>query len=584
MTGAFPDHVSLLTRLLDRRHDIVENIERRVLNVQGKRASRDVPRGEIDRLFHGCFFDAPGLPSDLSRLHGHLAAAHIADGFEPVRLDASSDRLDPLDLVARAHRHWEQHRWPGRNGRIAYARRLYSVFILRQLEYLSLRIWDEGNDRAGDRLQDVQHLLDRLNGLASPDVFVRDARWLIQTAQGPLTRQVRPYFRIAEQISGSLADADRLEVHKAGAQLAGGHLRSQLRYRSGETGEPIDHPDVLSVTRNSNSMDTALLVGDLVPLLEAYRTACVGEHLDERLDLADAVLQGLSADPELLLTRLDLLTPCTMIEDLFICMGGDGRARYTPMGHAHLGLLERYGRLIGELAEPLKVDACRFDPSRRVYSPFGIAYGFCADILSGMAMESLMSLRSSGLGLEDLFDSGANQEDTRARADGWRTLPGRDAEREHFEHSIEWADQIFQRLMRALEARAEPHASNLLTGRLFVVPQPFSLESLPAGFLPAGVVRAEEHSVTSDLTRAFSSGATAFPRSQVLTDRNEGRFLASAESDGKWFGVSKVVLTVCTSQGKDALITGVPPAVVEILRLTCPGLVTVAQAPGGDPA
>ena len=75
------------------------------------------------------------------------------------------------------------------------------------------------------------------------------------------------------------------------------------------------------------------------------------------------------------------------------------------------------------------------------------------------------------------------------------------------------------------------------------------------------------------LPRALSTGATAFPRGRFVNDRNEGRFLASAESGGKWFGLSKVVLTLCTSQGKDALLTGVPPAVVDVLHLTCPGLV-----------
>jgi hypothetical protein len=58
-------------------------------------------------------------------------------------------------------------------------------------------------------------------------------------------------------------------------------------------------------------------------------------------------------------------------------------------------------------------------------------------------------------------------------------------------------------------------------------------------------------------------------------DRNEARFLASAETGGKWFGVSKIVLTVCTGQGHDALITDVPPPVVDVLRLTCPELLVV---------
>jgi hypothetical protein len=110
---------------------------------------------------------------------------------------------------------------------------------------------------------------------------------------------------------------------------------------------------------------------------------------------------------------------------------------------------------------------------------------------------------------------------------------------------------------------------------LFVVEESRTLESAPDGFPPSGSVPAQEHCVTSDLPRALSSDATAFPRSQILSDRNEGRFLASAETSGKWFGVSKIVLTACTSQGQDALITDVPPLVVDVLRLTCPNLVVI---------
>src|SRR5204863_7473738 len=165
--------------------------------------------------------------------------------------------------------------------------------------------------------QQIQALLDALNAAPAADALVRDARWLIQTAQGPLTRRLDPYFRIAERISSSFTTSGRLEIHKAGAVLTGGHLRSQLRLRAAEADRPADDPGVLATTRNSNSMDAALLVRDLVPLLGAYGTG------NDRLDLADAILQ-VSADPELFLTRLDLLTPSTMIEDLFIQGGVDG--------------------------------------------------------------------------------------------------------------------------------------------------------------------------------------------------------------------------------------------------------------------
>jgi len=63
----------------------------------------------------------------------------------------------------------------------------------------------------------------------------------------------------------------------------------------------------------------------------------------------------------------------------------------------------------------------------------------------------------------------------------------------------------------------------------------------------------------------------------MLSDRREGRFLASCETDGNWFAISKILLTALTSQGRDALITGSPPAAIDILRLTCPGLVVTPE-------
>jgi hypothetical protein len=567
MSFSFSHHVALLSQFLDRRHAIFDAIEHTLLNVQGKETSRNRNRDYFERLLNACFFNVPGLPRDLSGLKGQLAATHLADGFEPLRVDNYSCELDPLELTVRAYQYWEHHRWPGKSGRLACAQIIYAVFMLRQLEHLSLRIWDAGNDHAAAGLQDVQRLLDRLNEPAIATLFVRDARWLIHTAQGPLTRHLRPYFTIAAQISGSFSESDRRELHKAGAKLAGGHLRSQRRYRMWETHLPSDHPEILAVTRHSNSMDNALLVRDLVPLLDAYKRACAEHDQEGRLDLADAILQGMSADPELFLTRLDLLGPCTMIEHLFIDRGEDGRARMTLMGDEHLGLLAHYGDLVGQLAAALREDASVFDPAQLVYSPYGITYGFSADLLSNMAQRGMVSQSAplSRLSFEDTFVSRGGLDDKLTRAKDWEALPIREGERQHFEHSAEWAGHTFGMLTRAIEARAlhphEPNASEVPNRRLFVAPETSVAESVPEGVRPPGIVSAQ------DLR----------PKFQILTDRNEGRFLASAESDGKWFTVSKVLLTEFTSQGQDALMTGVPAPVIEILGLTCPGLVTVMR-------
>ena len=398
---SFSEHLALVDRFLHHRFEIVERIERTLLNVRDKDTSRRRDRPFFERSFGACFFGLPALPSELSRLKGQLAAQHLADGFEPVATeDGFVNELDPLELILRAYEHWGRHRWPGQSGRLSYAQTLYGVFVLRQLEGLSLRIWDDG-DGADRRLAEVQGLLDRLNGADSPTVFLRDAGWLTQTAQGPLTKHLKPYLDIAGRID-ALSDSQRLALHKAAVRLAGGHLRSQRRYRVWQTGQPPDDPQNLAFTRNSNALDSALLVRDLVPLLEAYRTACHEGPDEQRLDLADAILQGVSADPELYVTRLDLLTPYVMIEDLFVARA-DGHVRHTAMGETQLQYLSRYGALIGELAESIKRDSAAFEPTPGSYSAQGIAYGFIADVMSNIALDTLLGQPSFGLSLEDMF-------------------------------------------------------------------------------------------------------------------------------------------------------------------------------------
>ena len=88
MYVSFSDHAELLRLFLDRRQDIVEGIESRLLNVRDKAISRSRDRHDFRRLLDSCFFTLQGLPVKLSSLKGQLADAHLADGFEPIRLDA----------------------------------------------------------------------------------------------------------------------------------------------------------------------------------------------------------------------------------------------------------------------------------------------------------------------------------------------------------------------------------------------------------------------------------------------------------------------------------------------------------------
>jgi len=582
MQFPFADHAGLLSQFLDSRQAIVDSLERRLFSADGRASAQNGDRGSIDDIFSSCFFEPRGISPDRSRLKGQLDATHLADGFEPATQDGYSRELSPVELVLRACHHWDVTRWPGRNGRLAFAQGLYSAFMLRQLEHLSLRIWDEGSAQAPERLQQIQHLLDTLNA-GGPSAhqlrLVRDARWLIQTAQGPLTRHLRPYFIKADQISALPGDV-RLEIHKAGAMLAGGHLRSQLRHLSYRTRWSSDDPQLLALTRSSNSMDMALLVRDLVPLLDAYSAACTQEDRGARTALADAILQGLSADPELLLTRLDLLGPSTMIEDLFVGRDHTGAPpTYTAMGEAHRGCLAQYGELVGRTAHALREDSCEFFVADAAYSPLGIVYGFCADLFANMVLNTLSSSSSRHFSVEDVFGSRGELDEKLVQAKEWERLPKGGRERPPFEHSSVWAAQMGARLAAALEARAAspaaPNASAVPTARLYVVPRGVPITSLSDGRLPPGIASAQEHCLTSDVARARDTGATLLTADRLIADRAEGRLLACVHADGAWFGVSKVPLTLFASQGKDALIVDVPRAVIDVLRLVCSEMLVV---------
>jgi len=583
---SFPAHVALLEEFLARRTNIMGRIEETLLNVRGKETERIRNRAHFDRLLNDCFFTLPDLGPELAGLKGQLAAMHLADGFEPIQLDKFSIEFDPLDLVIRAYEYWSTYRWPGRSGRLAWAQVIYSVFLIRQLENLSLRVWDDGNAQAGDRFQRLQALLDCLNG---PDAagrsrpfFVRDARWLMQTAQGALTRDLAPYFRIAEHISLSFTDSVRLGIHAAGAKLAGGHLRSQILYRALETDRSIDDPENLAVARNSNSMDTALLLRDLVALLKRYDELCAAPdgaaNTEMRIELADAILQGISSDIELFLTRLDVLAPATTIEHLFFECEENDRVQFASLGRAHIDYLEEYRELIGRLAGRLEEDALVLAPQPNAYSPYGISYGFAADLLSNLALDKLISPSSSWVGLtfEDVFASRGSPELKLALAKALSALPKRAGEHDHFFHSADFAAQIFARLLAALDERStassKANASSHRDARIYVSTESEETARSSAG-LTADIVSANEYCFTSKASGTLPQSWLALPVSQILTDRNEGRYLASAECDGGWFAISKFILTLFICQGTDILLFDVPKKLIQILLVACPGLI-----------
>ena len=338
---SFQAHLDLLHVFLAHRADIVERIQE-VLNAQRRPVESLQDSSLLSRHFDDCFFTLAGVTNSQARLRGQLEEAHWASGFTPREIPGLHNGLvDPAEMMIRVFHLWRHTRWPGRNGRLRYAHTLFNLYVIRCLTLLSMRLWDAGPGSPGDRLSQIQGALDQLRTSTPADqpALVRDARWLIQMAQSPATDDLAAYFDVAARIAETLPEADRIEIHKAGVRMTAGHLRSQIRYHATKQAASLDETSLILNTRSSNALDFALLIQELVPLLGAYEHAWRNGAAQQRLELADAICQGVSADPDLFLNRVDLLGAYSMIEHLFITTDHDGHVGLTPTGRRHVQLV-----------------------------------------------------------------------------------------------------------------------------------------------------------------------------------------------------------------------------------------------------
>ena len=604
----FQANVELLRLFLTNREDIVESIEA-VLNAQRKpiRYLRD--HSLLSRHFEDCFFARTAVTASQTRLRGQLEEAHWAGGFRPRQVqDLHNDLIHPAEMMIRGFHCWQQTRWPGRNGRMHYAHTLFNLYVIRCLLFLSIRLWvacpnGEGPDSsATGRLAEIQGLLDELwrSSPANQPVIVRDARWLIPLAQSSITDELAPYFEVAQHITETLQKADALEIRKAHVRMIGGHLTSQIRYYCTKEGVSINEHSVVLRTRTSNALDFALLVQGLVELLKAYD--CAFESGDERmrLDMAGAICQGISADPELFLNRVDLLSAYSMIEHVFIAPKATEEARegpiaYSPLGERHVQLLKEYGALMNRLIQPLRDDFPRFRPVDGGYSPYGVVFGLPSHLIEHMALKALEHDAETRFSLEDVFDDGeGGDDDTHAAklawVNGWRQLPHIDREVQRlYDYPQQFAEDIYGRIeseiSEASPALSEaslttPRDSNAApcgrsrTGRLYIasgddpgvdLEKPDSKASaIPE--LPARYFGSTDRQIVA------AHKAEPYDRAQLLAARREGHFLVSYETPGGWIAIKKDLLTEVLGVGRDARIVGLPLEAAQVLRLMCADL------------
>jgi len=598
----FQVHVELLRLFLTHREDIVESIEA-VLNAQRKPIPYLRDRSLLSHHFENCFFARTTVSASQTRLRFQLEEAHWAGGFRPRKVqDLHNDLIHPAEMMIRGFYCWQRTRWPGRNGRVRYAHTLFNLYVIRCLEFLSMRVFDqdpsgdEGASSASGRLAEIQGVFDELwkSSPADQPVIVRDSRWLIPLAQSLITDELAPYFEVAQQVTETLQEADVLEIQKAHVRMLGGHLTSQIRYYSTKDGVAINDHSVVLRTRASNALDFALLVQGLVGLLKAYDCALQSGDERMRLDMAGAIFQGISADPELFLNRVDLLSAYSMIEHVFIATEAKQEAReghvvYSPLGQRHVQLLKEYSALIDRLIKPLRDDFPRFRPIDGGCSPYGVIFGLPSHLIEHMALKALQHDAETRFSLEDVFDDADDDGDTRAAklawVNGWRKLPHIDREVQRlFEYPQQFAEDVYERIESEFRRRdPNPEACDgLRTGRLYIVSGDdpgFDLKETDSK-APAILELPARYFGSSDKQIVAAHKAEPYDRAQLLAGRREGHFLVSYETPGGWIALKKDLLTEVLGAGRDARIAGLPLSAAQVLRLMCTDLVIPENVAG----
>jgi hypothetical protein len=342
-----------------------------------------------------------------------------------------------------------------------------------------------------------------------------------------------------------------------------------------QKGTSLDEKTLILSTRRSNALDLALLLQGLVPLLQAYERARRGGDSQKRLELAAAICQGISPDPELFLNRLDLLGPYSMIEHLFITTDREGHAVYAPMGQRHLHLLEQYESSIRRLAKSLYDDCRHFRPVDGAYSPYGVLFGFSSNLIEHMAFKTLQPDAETRFSLEDVFHDG--EADKLAWVSAWRKLPHITREAvKLFEYPQQFAEDIFARVEHALRRCVSDGETNAApqTGRVFILPEDEPSADPKVSAIPEVPV---QYIRSSDRQIAAAHKAELYDETYLLHERQEGEFVLSYKTSGGWVAITKDVLTEIVGAGEDVKIVGLPAAAAGVLRLMCPKLVIIPR-------
>jgi hypothetical protein len=185
-----------------------------------------------------------------------------------------------------------------------------------------------------------------------------------------------------------------------------------------------------------------------------------------------------------------------------------------------------------------------------------------------MALKASQADAMTHCSLEDVFVGEDANGDKLAWVSGWRKLPhlARDVEK-LFDYPQQFAEDIFDRIERALRGRVSDHEVN---GRLFIVPGDTLQADSTASLISDLPVR---YISSSDMQVVAAQKAVACDEPRLLSDRREGKYVLSYQTPGGWVAITKDILTEVLGAGRDVKIVGLPAVAIGVLKLMCPNLV-----------
>jgi hypothetical protein len=296
---------------------------------------------------------------DVRTRHDGFHVLHDWDG----KADRVNEDIIPVDVL-----NYLVHRRGGEPPDARALAILVDYYFFHLLALFSLRIWDEGDADANlDRLHGLLLALQGANG--SGQQFAANAEMLILIATSHFELEERGYGKLLARVR-TLNDAHRTAIALGHASSMGCHLRFGF--------EATYRRDTV-IMRNDNVADYPWLCFALATLMQEYSRRRAAGLVDVDDEIAEAMLNGLSADAR-----------------AFV---GDAPAALAESEQERAAFRERFHGYRYDLIATFE----RFRPSASRFSPLSFFFNFSHNILKGIVIDALLRGEPWILTLDDLL-------------------------------------------------------------------------------------------------------------------------------------------------------------------------------------